>query len=157
MSDLGQLHADCIMSSSYPICLINNSALSWFFLLKELLLFSPFSTTSWVSWCQKGKPLWFCWSKRRWGGSGISWTICKSFAPRFRRTTMPALSFLWARFSSCHPTNSVRALKACQNTEERNVTKTKLCWWHYNVLLIPVWVMWYSCLQKLHCMTGVVQ
>ena len=33
----------------------------------------------------------FKWSKRWWGGSGISWTICKSFAPRSRQITMPAL------------------------------------------------------------------
>jgi len=26
----------------------------------------------------------FYWSKRWWGGSGISWTICKSFAPGCR-------------------------------------------------------------------------
>jgi len=31
----------------------------------------------------------FYWSKRRWGGSGISWTICKSFAPCSRQITMP--------------------------------------------------------------------
>jgi len=31
----------------------------------------------------------FYWSKRWWGGSGISWTICKSFAPRSRQITMP--------------------------------------------------------------------
>jgi len=29
------------------------------------------------------------WSKRWRGGSGISWTICKSFAPRSRKITMP--------------------------------------------------------------------
>jgi len=28
-------------------------------------------------------------SKRRWGGSGINWTICKSFAPRPRQITTP--------------------------------------------------------------------
>ena len=31
------------------------------------------------------------WSKRWWGGSDISWTICKSFAPCSRQITMPAL------------------------------------------------------------------
>ena len=31
----------------------------------------------------------FYWSKRWWGGSGINWTICKSFAPRSRQITMP--------------------------------------------------------------------
>jgi len=31
----------------------------------------------------------FYWSKRWRGGSGISWTICKSFGPRFRQITTP--------------------------------------------------------------------
>ena len=31
----------------------------------------------------------FYWSKRWWGGSGISWTICKSFAPHSRQITIP--------------------------------------------------------------------
>ena len=47
-------------------------------------------------------------------GSGISWAMCKS-APRSRQITMPApqpLSFLQAGCPSCHPTNSVKALKA---------------------------------------------
>jgi len=28
-------------------------------------------------------------NKSRWAGSGISWTICRSFAPRSRQITMP--------------------------------------------------------------------
>jgi len=31
----------------------------------------------------------FYWSKRWWGGSGISWTMCKSSAPRSRQITTP--------------------------------------------------------------------
>jgi len=31
----------------------------------------------------------FYWHNRLWGGSGISWTICKSFAPRSRQLTTP--------------------------------------------------------------------
>jgi len=31
----------------------------------------------------------FHWSKRWWGGSGISWTICKSYAPCSRQMTTP--------------------------------------------------------------------
>ena len=34
----------------------------------------------------------FYWSKRWWGGSGISWTICKSSAPRSRQINMPVSS-----------------------------------------------------------------
>ena len=47
-------------------------------------------------------------------GSGISWTICKS-APRSRQITTPAPHhsvFLQVGCYSCHPTNSVKALKA---------------------------------------------
>ena len=47
-------------------------------------------------------------------GIGISWAICK-FAPRSRQITTPAPHhsvFLQARCPSCHPTNSVKALKA---------------------------------------------
>ena len=47
-------------------------------------------------------------------GSGISWAICKS-APCSRQITTPAPHhsvFLQAGCPSCHPTNSVKALKA---------------------------------------------
>ena len=47
-------------------------------------------------------------------GGGISWAICKS-APRSRQITMPAPHhsvFLRAGCPSCHPTNSIKALKA---------------------------------------------
>jgi len=52
-----------------------------------------FSISTWVSQCQKGKTSldlddaiddWV------FGSSGISWTICKYSAPRFRQITTPA-------------------------------------------------------------------
>jgi len=49
------------------------------------------------------------------GGSGINWTICRSFAPFSRQITMPTphhSNFLQAGCSSWCPTNSVKALKA---------------------------------------------
>ena len=74
-------------------------------------LMAFFSKTTWVSRYQRGKPFW---SKRWWGGSGISWTICKSFTPRSRQITMPVPhhSHFTGRMPSCHQTNSVKALKA---------------------------------------------
>jgi len=56
----------------------------------------------------------FYWSERWWGSSGISWTICKSSAPRTRQITTPVPhhSVLQAKCPSCCPTNSVKALKA---------------------------------------------
>jgi len=45
--------------------------------------------TTWVSQHQKGKPFWVLMKQEMMGGSGISWTICKSFAPHSRPVTMP--------------------------------------------------------------------
>jgi len=39
---------------------------------------------------ERQNPSGFCWRKRRWAGSGISWTICKSFALRDRWITTRA-------------------------------------------------------------------
>ena len=81
----------------------------------------PLSGTipAWAS-TRKVKPIWILLKQETVSGSGISWAICKS-APCSRQITMPAappLSFLQAGCPSCHPTNSVRALK--------------VHWWHFS-------------------------
>jgi len=48
-----------------------------------------FARTTWVSWHQKGKPFCILLKQEMMGGSGISWTICKSFAPHSRQITTP--------------------------------------------------------------------
>ena len=48
-------------------------------------LYDPLSRTTQVSRYQKDKPFWILLKQRWWGGSGISWTICKLFALRSRR------------------------------------------------------------------------
>ena len=77
-------------------------------LLKKLLLLllqHPFnglsSKTTCVSRHQTVNHSGFYWSKRWWGGSGISWTICKSFAPRSRQITMPVPHH--SVFTGCMP------------------------------------------------------
>jgi len=63
---------------------------------------------------RKVKPIWILLKKETVSGSGISLAICKS-AHRSRQITIPApppLSFLQAGCPSCHPTNSVKELKA---------------------------------------------
>jgi len=70
------------------------------------------------------KPIWILMKQETASGSGISWTICKS-APRSRQITMPAPHhsvFLQAGCPSCHPTNSVKALKASDENQ-----KMKIC------------------------------
>jgi len=66
------------------------------------------------------------------GGSGINWTICKSFAPRNRQITTPVphhTVFFTGRMPclSCHPTNSVKALKAQAETICKKLAAT--LWW----------------------------
>jgi len=61
------------------------------------------------------------------GGTGISWTICKS-APWSRHTTMAASHhsvFLRARCPSCRPSNSVKALKASASNQLINAVRFK--------------------------------
>jgi len=70
------------------------------------------------------KPIWILMKQETASGSGISWTICKS-APRYRQITMPAPHhsvFLQAGCPSCHPTNSIKALKASDENQ-----KMKIC------------------------------
>jgi len=58
-----------------------------YFIFEELLVYycHLMAWTTWVSWHQKSKPFWISWSKWWWGGSKISWTICRSSAPRSRQ------------------------------------------------------------------------
>ena len=65
---------------------------------------------------RKVKPIWISLKQETVSGSGISWAICQS-APRCRQISMPAPHhsvFLQAGCPSCHPANSVRALKIKQ-------------------------------------------
>ena len=64
---------------------------------------------------RKVKPIWILLKQEIVSGSGISWAICKS-ARRSRQITTPAPHysvFLQARYPSCRPTNSIKALEAC--------------------------------------------
>jgi len=47
------------------------------------------------------------------GGNGISWTLCKSFAPPTRQVTTPVPhhSVFTGRMPFLSPTNSIKALK----------------------------------------------
>ena len=63
---------------------------------------------------RKVKPIWILLKQMTVSGSGIHWAVCKS-APFSRQTATPAHHhsvFLQAGCPSCHPTNSVKALKA---------------------------------------------
>ena len=64
---------------------------------------------------RKVKPISILLKQETVSGSGISWVICKS-APRSSKITTPGPHhsvFLQPGCPSCHPTNTVKALKAC--------------------------------------------
>ena len=67
----------------------------------------PLSRTAWVGRYQSG----FYWSKRQWVAVASAWSVCTSLQTDNHAST-PPLSFLRAGCPSCHPTNSVKALKA---------------------------------------------
>ena len=63
---------------------------------------------------RKVKPVWILLKQETVSGSGISWAhmqVCTSLQADNHAST-PPLSFLQAGCPSCHPTNSIKALKA---------------------------------------------
>ena len=78
---------------------------------------------------RKVKPIWILLKQETVSGGGISWAICTS-APRSRQITMPAphhSSFLQAGCPSCHPTNSVKALKAKAVDYQLSIIENTAC------------------------------
>ena len=71
---------------------------------------SPLSRTTRVSWYQKGKTNLDFTEARQWHQLGHM-QVCTSLQTDNHSST-PPLSFLQARCPSCHPTNSIKALKA---------------------------------------------
>ena len=58
------------------------------------------------------KPIWILLKKETVSGSGISWAIrVSTLLQTDNHASTPQLSFLQAGCPSCHPTNSVKALK----------------------------------------------
>jgi len=104
-----------------PVISINTPILKWAQRLTEAssiyhtyihAYIHPFNGP--FSGIKKVKPIWILLKQETVSGSGMSWAICKS-APRAKQITTPAphhTVFLPAGCPSCHPTNSVKALKA---------------------------------------------
>jgi len=75
-------------------------------------------TSEWAG-TRKIKPFWILMMQQMMGDSGISWTICKSFAPCFRQITRSSRNFLQAGCSSWCLTNCVKAVKANNHTTKK--------------------------------------
>jgi len=58
------------------------------------------------------------WSKRWWDGNGISWTICRSFAPHSRQITTPA-----PHHSIFYRPDALPDAQLCQSTEGKYVVQ----------------------------------
>ena len=89
----------------------------------------------------------FYWSERWWGGSGISWTICKSFAPRSRQITTPVL----------HHSLFTGRMPFLPRNQQRQSTDTSWCWWMImrteSVSLMSTWSEKQSKMKD-NCNTG---
>ena len=121
---LGDGWASCLCSEwEFPLllfCWLLCYYYYYYYYILPLLLHafkSLFSRTSWVSQYQKGKTS-LDLNKIRddavLGSTGISWTMCKQSAPHSRQPDWHFITqFLQAGWSSWHPANSVKALKAC--------------------------------------------
>ena len=100
----------------------------------EKLLLQPFnglfSRTTWVSRYQKGKPIWILLEQEwQWHQLGHM-QVCTSLQIDNHAST-PPLSFLQAGCLSCHPTNSVKALKALQKHDKAGTKMTNDLWYYY--------------------------
>ena len=106
---------------------------------------AAFSRTTWIGRYQKDTPFWILLKQRWWSSSGINWTICSTFAPCSMPTPHHS-SLLQARWSSCRPTNSVKALQAhpCITLDSR----ATYFWPEWNLLFtcISTW-SWYIILM----------
>jgi len=64
------------------------------------------------------------------GGSGFSWTKCKSFAPRFRQTTMPSLNFtdqmlFLTSNQQCQSTKGNKSKAKTSKSKEKHLNQNK--------------------------------
>ena len=126
------LHTDrcCTVISNHSFVRTSVQGISW---AMQLTIFlscryththtfnSPFSGTTRVSWYQKGKTnMDFTEARdREWQWHLLGhMQVCTSLQTDNHAST-PPLSFLQAGCPSCHPTNSIKALKACH---------TDMCW-----------------------------
>ena len=88
---------------------------------------SLFSRTTWVSHHQKSKPFQILMKQEMMGGSGISWTICKSFTPHSRHIIMlvPHHSVFTGRMPFL-PSNHQSQSTVCHNPLNKS-TRTAHC------------------------------
>jgi len=105
----------------------------------------------WVKWpnqqCQSTEgsnhSVFYC-SKRWWGGSGISWTICKSFVPRSRQITMPVPhhSVFTARMPVLPPNQHCQSTEGIYYTIIQHIKRnTKYTYTKMNLTTVQ-WAQW---------------
>ena len=93
----------------------------------------------------------FQWSKRRWVGSGISWTICKSLAPHFRQITTPAphRSFFTGRMLFLASNQQCQSTKGNLSKQVKEENQGAASW--------PKFVWKLAVKQKWWCVTSLLQ
>jgi len=80
---------------------------------------------------RKVKPIWIYWSKREWQWHQLGHMQICTLAQTDNHGSISSLSFLQARCHSCHPTNSIKALKAKTEVKKIQLTVKE----HYRLIL----------------------
>ena len=108
------------------------------FILTTTTTNSLFCTTTWVGWHQKGKPIWILREQEMMGSSGISCTICKSFAPRSRQITtlVPHQSVFTGQMHILPPNQQ------CQSTEGIDMFILNFVFMNVKLMASTTW--WFS-------------
>ena len=105
--DCAILAAQCGQNTFHSFCLSANTLVTHSFN-------GLFFRTTWVNRHQKGRTILDLMKQEMLGGSGISWTICKSFAPHFRQITKPAPHYSYFFTGQMH---FLMPNQQCQSTE----------------------------------------
>ena len=136
------IHVCCVISIKYDD---DNDDDSWHTHTHTHLFNGPFSGTAVWAGTRKVKPIWILLKQETVSGSGISWAICKS-ASRSRQITTPAPHhsvFLQARCPSCRPINSVKALKANDDSWQKIIYMIH-CYFSCILTLHTLWLFFVS-------------
>ena len=91
---------------------------------------------------RKAKPIWVYWSKRQWLAVAAAGPYANlHLAQTHNHASTPSLSFLQARCPSCHPTNSVKALKCVQSFRNWHTLYTPGSLWSCGSTHMMTWLI----------------
>jgi len=105
------------------------------------------SRTTWVSWYEKGKPVWISWSKKQLVVVSSAGSYANLHLVPYYYASTPPMSFLHAGCPSCCPTDSVKALKSKHEHKTSCDSNTKICFLFKHVMIVVILTIEVKCVQ----------